>query len=150
MTLVTIAYRADITSLILATAYDNVRLGAVSEGLRLLLKIIQLPDKSAHPSTLLLYEQLANLTGQQEELVRAWLQRVVVDPDDEGTVNTDNLALFSAITMGLTQEERLACSGHRTAGRACQTAALAVPMLPMPRLCSGMLPVAIKVTAVIL
>lgn len=97
---------ADITSLILATASDNVQPGAVSEGLRLLLKIIQLPDKSAHPSTLLLYEQLASLTAQREELVHAWLQSVVVDRDDKGTVNTDNLTLFSAITMGLTQEER--------------------------------------------
>ena len=78
----------------------------VSEGLHLLHKIVQLPDKSAHPSTLLLYEQLATLTAQREELVRAWLQRVVVDHDDKGTVNTDNLTLFSAITMGLTQEER--------------------------------------------
>lgn len=106
----TIVHCADITSLILATAYDNVPPGVVSEGLRLLFKIIQLPDKTAHPSTLMLYEQLANLTVQPEELVRAWLQRVVVGPGDGAAVNTDNLTLLSAITMGLTQEERLACS----------------------------------------
>ena len=97
----------DLISLILSTASDSVPYEVVLEGLQLLLKVVQLPEKNVEPNALLLYQQLSGLTAQHPDLVKKWLKRVVISPTiNEDELDCEGLLILSLIASGLAQDDR--------------------------------------------
>ena len=94
-------------SLILRTASDHVPYSIVLDGLGLLLKVVHMSDKCEEPNSLLLYQQLSGLAAQPPDLVRKWLERIVIaQPPDEEELDGEALSILSVIAGGLAQDER--------------------------------------------